>query len=59
MRRNKPEHSPVLLNGEPVEIVTTFRNLGIVLSYDMAWTEHVLHVTKKAHKLHFILLTNT
>ena len=55
MRRNKPEYSPVLLNGEPVEIVTTFRYLGIVLSNDMTWTEHVLHVTKKAHNRLFFL----
>ena len=43
--------SPLLLEGHPLDQVNTFKYLGVLLSYDLSWSEHVQFICSKARKL--------
>ena len=55
IRRKKPVHDCVMVNNNPVEQVATFRYLGVLLSNDMTWNDHISAITSKAHKRLFFL----
>ncbi|XP_047441710.1 uncharacterized protein LOC125008452 [Mugil cephalus] len=53
-RRIRQDHTPLLINGEQGETVTTFRFLGTHISADHSWT-HIGVLVKKAQQwLHFL-----
>lgn len=61
-KTNKPFHPPLMMNNEPITEVHCHKHLGIYLSNDGTWHEHVNYITSKAwirlnimRKLKFIL----
>ena len=45
-RRNRTVISPIVINGEPVEQVDSFKYLGVILDEKLSFTEHVTAVQK-------------
>ena len=43
--------SPLLLEGHPLDQVKMFKYLGVLLSHDLSWGEHVQSVCSKARKI--------
>ena len=43
--------SPLLLDGHPLDKVQTFKYLGILLSHDFSWGEHIQATCAKARKI--------
>ena len=41
---------PIVLGNNTVEYVTTFKLLGIIISNDLKWNEHIDYISKKASK---------
>ena len=41
---------PIVLGNNTVECVTTYKLLGIIISNDLKWNEHIDYVSKKAVK---------
>ena len=42
---------PLLLNGEPVEFVDSIKYLGVTITSDLSWTDHIRYITSKARRL--------
>ena len=42
---------PLLLNGEVLEIVDTYKYLGILLTHDLSWSPHISAVCAKARRI--------
>ena len=54
-RRNRTVISPIVINGEPVEQVDSFKYLGVILDETLSFTEHVTAVQKKSQqRLHVL-----
>ena len=43
--------TPLCLNGSALEVVPTFKYLGVLLSADLSWTQHIQNTCSKAHKI--------
>ena len=41
---------PIVLGNNTVECVTTYKLLGIIISNDLKWNEHIDYISKKASK---------
>ena len=41
---------PIVLGNNTVECVTTYKLLGIIISNDLKWNEHINYISKKASK---------
>ena len=41
---------PIVLGNNTVECVTTYKLLGIIISNDLKWNEHIDYVSRKASK---------
>ena len=41
---------PIILSNNTVERVTTYKLLGIIISNDLKWSEHINRISKKASK---------
>ncbi|CAH1266849.1 Hypp3591 [Branchiostoma lanceolatum] len=52
-RRSPVSPPPLTLNGEPVERVTSFKLLGIVISNDLTWGPHVEYTLTKYYNHRF------
>ena len=51
-KKNPPQPLvPLHLKGESLELVTSFKYLGIHISHDLSWSDHVQHVSTKARKI--------
>ena len=51
-KRNQcPPPSPLSLNGTILDVVPTFKYLGLLISSDLSWSEHIQGVCSKARKL--------
>ena len=54
-RRNRTVISPIVIIGEPVEQVDSFKYLGVILDEKLSFTEHVTAVQKKSRqRLHVL-----
>ena len=52
---NNSTFHPILLNGKPLEEVTSAKLLGLNISSDLKWNVHVLELVKKAScRLYFL-----
>ena len=47
-RRNRTVNSHIVINGEPVEQVDSFKYLGVILDEKLSFTKHVIAVQKKS-----------
>ncbi|MCG7877682.1 MAG: reverse transcriptase domain-containing protein [Candidatus Thiodiazotropha endolucinida] len=47
-KKNRPLHPPLLMNNEPIQEVSSHKHLGIYLSSDGTWHEHIDYITSKA-----------
>ena len=54
-RRNRTVNSPIVINGELVEQVDSFKYLGVILDEKLSFTKHVTAVQKKSQqRLHVL-----
>ena len=55
--RNKIDLPKLSLSGSDIEQVETYKLLGVVLSNDLRWDEHVSYINKKVNKrIHYLKL---
>ena len=54
--RNQTEFSPVIVNGKGLEVVQHAKLLGVTISSDLSWNEHIRNVVKKASKRLYFLV---
>ncbi len=52
-RRQKREHTPIIINRTPVEQVSSFKFLGVHSTEDLTWSAHTDVVLKKAQQCLF------
>ena len=45
---NKPNHPPVFMNNHPINEVHTHKHLGVFLSSDCQWHDHLDYIKSKA-----------
>ena len=53
-KKNPPAPRPLVplqLEGESLDLVNSFKYLGIHVSHDLSWSDHVQHVSTKARKI--------
>ncbi len=56
-RRQKREHTPIIIDGTPVERVSSFKFLGVHNTEDLTWSAHTDAVLKKAQQRLFFLIS--
>ena len=49
LKHNHTCSAPIFISGFPVEVVSTFKLLSVMLSNDLTWRDHVDYVLKKAN----------
>lgn len=55
-RKRKPTVCiPMVLNGQPLQIVNSYKYLGIIISSDLRWSTHIQYICNKAKKMLGIL----
>ena len=54
-RKTRLDAVPLIINGNPIEIVHSFKLLGSTLSYDMKWEVNIDSIAKKAHQRIYFL----
>ena len=53
--KNKPNFDLVVVNSKPLELVTSFKILGLNISSELKWNVHVSELVKKAFsRLYFL-----
>ena len=55
-RKQKQAFPPIIINGKGVETVKSAKLLGVTISNDLSWNEHVREVVKKASKRLYFLV---
>lgn len=53
--RNKSNPEPVIISGQQVEIVTSYKYLDTVLTSDLSWAEHIMSTVTKGHQRVYFL----
>ena len=53
--KGPPLSQPVMINGQTVETVSTFKYLGTVVDKNLTFTDNVDHIYKKAQQRLFLL----
>ena len=46
--RKPPEFDPILINGEELEIAQNAKLLGVMISHNLSWNNHLNETVKKA-----------
>ena len=55
--KNEPQFVPIVVDGKELERVTSAELLGLTISSNLTWNEHISEVIKKASKrLYFLVL---
>ncbi len=49
-KRQQQPYTPLMISGTPVERVSSFKYLGVNISEDLTWTEHIQTQVKKARQ---------
>jgi hypothetical protein len=53
--RNTPQFDPILINNNPIEVVECVKLLGLYVSNNLKWNNHIHEIIKKARKRLFFL----
>ena len=53
--KEKPQLSPLSIDDQPLEVVTSHKVLGLIIQNDLKWNEHIASVVAKASKRLHIL----
>ena len=53
---NPTSFDPVVVNGMPIDLVTSAKILGINISNDLKWNSHIDSIIKKAKKRLYLSL---
>ena len=53
--KKSPEFNPILINGEELEIVQSAKLLGVTISHNLSWNNHIFEIVKKAAKRLYFL----
>ena len=51
LRQHSVSPPTLLLNGEPMEKVDSYKYLGITLTSDLTWSDHIRNITAKSRRL--------
>ena len=55
--KNEPQFAPIVVDGKELERVTSAKLLGLTISSNLMWNEHISDVIKKASKcLYFLVI---
>ena len=54
--KNKPQFAPIVVDGKELERVTSAKLLGLTISSNLTWNEHISDVIKKASKRLYFLV---
>lgn len=54
--KKSPEFNPILINGEELEIVQSAKLLGVTISHNLSWNNHIIEIVKKAAKRLYFLV---
>ncbi|XP_053380636.1 uncharacterized protein LOC128548935 [Mercenaria mercenaria] len=54
-KANKPLHPPLLMNNQQISTVTSHKHLGVYLSEDGSWHNHITHITERAWKRIYLM----
>ena len=46
-----PSFAPLVLAGSPIELVSTFKYLGVVLTPSLSWSTHISSICSRAGKI--------
>ncbi|KAJ3631828.1 hypothetical protein MTP99_012934 [Tenebrio molitor] len=49
----KPKHT-YRINGKELASFDNYRDLGVTVSFDLSWSNHILKITKKANSMLFL-----
>ena len=51
-KRPRPMHPPaILINGTPLDMVDSYKYLGLLISSDLTWSHHIDSICSKARKI--------
>ncbi len=53
-KRQQRLYTPLMISGTPVERMSSFKYLGVNISEDLTWTEHIQTQVKKARQRLYI-----
>ena len=57
-KRNKHSFDPVVINGKDLSVVENAKILGVTISNDLKWNDHVEQAIKKANsRLYFLMFS--
>ena len=51
LRQHSVSPPTLLLNGEPMEKVDSYKYLGVTLTSDLTWSDHIRNITAKSRRL--------
>ena len=54
--KDQPVFDPIVLNGQPLEVVNSAELLGVKLTNNLSWNEHINDTIKKASKRFYFLI---
>ena len=54
--KDQPVFDPIVLNGQPLEVVNSAKLLGVKLTNNLSWNEHINDTIKKASKRFYFLI---
>ena len=54
--KDEPVFDPIVLNGQPLEVVKSVKLLGVKLTNNLSWNEHINDTIKKASKRFYFFI---
>ena len=54
--RNQQEFQPILVNGQELEVVQSAKLLGVTVTNNLSWNEHINDIVKKASERWYFLV---